>query len=472
MSNTLKLLAIGLSGLLVLLVVIGLFSGGLPDYAIKNFREQENIFQKKHKKASNKIKEIRATLKRHKNYLGPIAARENWQERLKAIEEEFQKGNKIIENKASELIKKDNSDDRPKLALLNQKLRKIGKKQEAALELIYNDVQAYAAYKESHEKYYQKAKATYQGIRDYSLDQVKTKIAQGRSDWPQKDSYFRKKLKLLQVYKNSARKQWQTVQNEFKKPEGKKNYMVFGQAVQDLQRKYRSLKKEDKGLQSRVDQLYYSMSRVLEDMKKVRSKKAADIYKDSKGIAHMHKYRVVKVYQDGRRKKKVSWYYVKPSIYKQHKNHAGMTVYHKKLGQFISEGKYKASPPGYNYVGDKRYGRWERGPSGQSMWAWYGQYAFMRSMFWGRSYYSPINRSDYNTYRSYRNRNKTYYGRTSSGKKKYGTTGTYTRKRYSSSRYVRSRNRSHYRSSSSRRSYRSYRSSSYSGSRYSGSYGK
>lgn len=66
-----------------------------------------------------------------------------------------------------------------------------------------------------------------------------------------------------------------------------------------------------------------------------------------------------------------------------------------------SEAK-SAQGAGSHLVGNPRYGQWRQNSSGQSFWAFYGQYAMMRSLFFSpRPYY-------YSSW--YRNRGWSYYG--------------------------------------------------------------
>ena len=81
-----------------------------------------------------------------------------------------------------------------------------------------------------------------------------------------------------------------------------------------------------------------------------------------------------------------------------------------------------AAPPGYNnYVGNPKYGRWEN-QGGYSFWAFYGQYAFLSSMFRMATY--PVRRDYYNDWRGYGNR--PYYG---PGGSYYGTGSGYNQTR-------------------------------------------
>jgi hypothetical protein len=70
-----------------------------------------------------------------------------------------------------------------------------------------------------------------------------------------------------------------------------------------------------------------------------------------------------------------------------------------------------AQGAGSHLVGNPRYGRWQRNSSGQSFWAFYGQYALMRSLFFSpRPYY-------YSSW--YPNRGWSYYGNV--GRNYYGS---------------------------------------------------
>ena len=86
----------------------------------------------------------------------------------------------------------------------------------------------------------------------------------------------------------------------------------------------------------------------------------------------------------------------------------------------VSETAY---PPGYQYVGNPKYGRWQTGHSGESFWSFYGKYAMLSSLFnlgmGGRTVY----RGDWDDYRRYSSQGRPYYGRN----REYGTNGSFTR---------------------------------------------
>ncbi len=118
-----------------------------------------------------------------------------------------------------------------------------------------------------------------------------------------------------------------------------------------------------------------------------------------------------------------SWHEVSKEEFNRHANDMGMEVVARD-----STGKLTKSvaPPGYNnYVGNSRYGRWESN-GGRSFWAFYGQYAFMSSLFHMATF--PVRRSYYNDWRgNYYGTNRRYYGPPMVSGSYYGTGSSYNR---------------------------------------------
>ena len=129
---------------------------------------------------------------------------------------------------------------------------------------------------------------------------------------------------------------------------------------------------------------------------------------------YFHKYRVVQGDQSG----VTDWMEVPEAYYKTNEAFMGMSLAAKKEGE-VSD---SIAPPGYQYVGDSRYGRWQSDHTGNSFWEFYGKYALFSSLFGG--WYRPIYRNDYDTYRRYRSRNAPYFGRNN----QYGTNGSVTKR--------------------------------------------
>lgn len=139
----------------------------------------------------------------------------------------------------------------------------------------------------------------------------------------------------------------------------------------------------------------------------------------------VHKYKIITNLEDeGKKKERVTdWMVVPDKFFEKNQDNLGMELVAKGPDGKISK---IPAPPGYaNYVGNEKYGSWQTNSSGQSFWAFYGQYMFMSSMFHMAT--APVYRSGYTTYRNNYYGRRPYYGSSSSGGARYGTNGSTTR---------------------------------------------
>ena len=107
------------------------------------------------------------------------------------------------------------------------------------------------------------------------------------------------------------------------------------------------------------------------------------------------------------------------ATYSRYEPFLGMVILSKTGDGGVDQG---AHPPGYQQVGDERYGQWRDDGRGGSFWEFYGQYALLSNLLGG--FGGGISRDDWNGYRDSRDRGQTYYGR---GGSTYGTNGSATR---------------------------------------------
>lgn len=114
----------------------------------------------------------------------------------------------------------------------------------------------------------------------------------------------------------------------------------------------------------------------------------------------------------------LDWQQVGRRTYEQYRPHLGMVVLSKGADGIVDQDQH---PPGYQQVGDERYGQWRDEGGGRSFWVFYGQYALLSHMIGG--FGRPIYRNDWTGYRGARGRGQTYYG--PSGE--YGSNGSVTR---------------------------------------------
>jgi hypothetical protein len=174
---------------------------------------------------------------------------------------------------------------------------------------------------------------------------------------------------------------------------------------------------------------------------------------------YKHQYRIIKEKDSLPVEEITGWYEVSEDFFQRHQNDMGMEIASKKDGKITKN----VAPPGYsNYVGNQQYGQWVQ-KNGTSFWEFYGQYAFMSSMFNMFSY--PVRRSYYDDYYgNYYRSGRPYYGPKTSGGHYYGTYSNYTQKSRPNSTWYSTKNQS-FRDKVRNRVSRSSRS----GSRYNGS---
>lgn len=111
------------------------------------------------------------------------------------------------------------------------------------------------------------------------------------------------------------------------------------------------------------------------------------------------------------------WLEVDRRFYETHEPHLGMVLFSKGEDGKAEQAVY---PPGYQYVGNSRYGTWRSDSRGGSFWEFYGKYALFSHLLGGNR---GIYRTDYDAYRGYRQRREPYFGTGNA----YGTRGTVTR---------------------------------------------
>ncbi|MBN2092062.1 hypothetical protein JW964_20760, partial [candidate division KSB1 bacterium] len=110
---------------------------------------------------------------------------------------------------------------------------------------------------------------------------------------------------------------------------------------------------------------------------------------DEKGFfskEYFHKYKVLTGSSDttnfGVNERVTDWINVPSRFYQRNEQYLGMAIASKVPGQ---EANQTATPPGYQYVGDSRYGEWRTDERGNSFWEFYGKYALFQNLLFGPS---------------------------------------------------------------------------------------
>ncbi|SFM43437.1 hypothetical protein [Thermodesulforhabdus norvegica] len=137
------------------------------------------------------------------------------------------------------------------------------------------------------------------------------------------------------------------------------------------------------------------------------------------------------------------WYRVDEVLYYKYRPCLGMTILSKKKDGTISD---VPEPPGYQFVGDTRFGRWVTDPSGHRIWEWFAGYLILSTLAetTGEIVEEAIKSrhriryEDWSTYTVYSKRGRPYYGpRDPQGRPTYGTRGSYTQTKYGDSFFKR-----------------------------------
>jgi hypothetical protein len=176
-----------------------------------------------------------------------------------------------------------------------------------------------------------------------------------------------------------------------------------------------------------------------------------------------HQYRIIKEIDSGNIQVDTTrWHQVSEDFFVMHMDHMGMEIASKGPDGKVSK---TAAPPGYNnYIGNQQYGHWVN-RNGTSFWEFYGQYAFMSTMFNMFAY--PVRRSYWDDYRGNYYGRRAYYGpSTTTGGRMYGTGSQYNRNTRSGSRWYSNASNSSFKNRVRSSASRSSRSSSRSGSSY------
>ena len=172
--------------------------------------------------------------------------------------------------------------------------------------------------------------------------------------------------------------------------------------------------------------------------------------------SYYHKYQIIRELDGEASEVLTDWKEVSEREFTKNIDNMGMEIVARDSTGALTK---EPAPPGYNnYVGNSKYGQWEN-RGGTSFWAFYGQYAFMSSMF--RMTMFPVHRSYYNDWRgNYRGTGRSYYGPGGAGGRYYGTGSGYSRTNNPNSSWTSTRNNSFKNRVASRTSRSSGRSSS------------
>jgi hypothetical protein len=284
----------------------------------------------------------------------------------------------------------------------------------------------------------QQMERNYQFLHGFDIAALASAIERAETDWPEKKGDLESRLASVRGVVRRGDGLWQsTAVGRHEAAGGKIEDRDVGTllaAADELDASASALPKQAKELESLADQLYDSWDKILVDME-VRGVGSSRDYDQ--------KIRTVRTHL-GVTTSEERWVSVSQTTYEAMHNDLGMAIEQKPAGKYDSEYDHVAQPAGFAYVappseGSNRYGHWEQ-RDGHSFWVFYGQYALLRDLLFN-SGYRPLDRGEWESYRTERSRGRTYYGQDAeagASAPKYGTDGTTTQERYSGSTYAKS----------------------------------
>jgi hypothetical protein len=269
-------------------------------------------------------------------------------------------------------------------------------------------------------------------IHGYDLAALTATVQKAETDWPEKKSDLDARLTAERNLVTDGDRMWDsTAAPRAQAAAGNLANLDYGTLLGDagqLHTDAATLPANATELQSLTGQLYTSWDKILADM-------------ETRGIGTSKEYdqqiETVKT-QQGTTTSDERWVPVPQSTYAAMQNDLGMAIEHKPAGKYDSEAEHVAQPAGFAYMappsqGSNQYGYWDHS-GGQSFWVFYGQYALMRDLLF-RHDYRPLDRGEWDNYRDYQSRGRTYYGNDGASGQKYGSAGATTQQRYSGSSY-------------------------------------
>ena len=255
----------------------------------------------------------------------------------------------------------------------------------------------------------------YKAIQAFDLTPVTVAVERAETAWPEKKAHLDSRLAALRAMVAESDRLYESRDQE---PD-----RVLA-AADALKASATDLPKQAANLQGLTSQLYDSWDKILVDME-VRGIGSAREYDQ--------KIRTVRTHQSTTTSDE-QWVTVSKAAYDSMHNDLGMAIEHKPAGRYDFEAERVAQPAGFAYVAPpgqaNQYGQWEH-HDGRDFWVFYGQYALLRDLLFNHDY-RPVDRGEWENYRTSRQNNQTYYGHD------YGTQGAATQDRYKSSTYARS----------------------------------
>jgi hypothetical protein len=412
-----------------LVVVPFLGLDGLPRDLRRQIDAERSALTESRREIGKAQDEVTHDLQAEPDLFRSIPASKQWPSALASAAAELQTASRDMEQ-ISALEKRNRRDDRDRAAALLAHERSARNSALGNATAIRKDAGHWVELKKKLPEEMKQMERDYQALHSFDVAPVAGVVQKAESDWPEKRSDLESRLDGVRQTIANDESIWQsTAAARREASAGNVVGLDIGALLSGAEKLHSdaaALPLKAAELQSLAAQLNRSWDKILVDMETrgIGSNKSFD-----------QKIRTVTVPKDGQATSEEKWVEVPKSRFEAMKSDLGMAIEHKPLGKFDMEAERVSQPAGFAYMAPpsqqrNQYGYWDN-RCGQSFWVWYGQYALMRDLLFNHSY-RPLDRGQYEDFRSYQSRGKTYYGRD------YGTQGQATRECYSGSSYAQS----------------------------------
>src|ERR1017187_7681739 len=435
--STLKFLAV----LLGVLIVIVFFANldGLPRGLRTEVGQERSALASAEKQLHTTQDEVLANLRSESDLFQAIPASQQWPEQLSKSLGDIQLASHDMEQ-LSALDKRDRRQDRQQVETLLAQERGLRTTALAEATGIQKEAAHWVDVKRHLPEEVRQMEQNYGVIKGFDLGLVTAAAQKAETDWPDKARNLEKRLAELRDGIAQSESAWQSsgearrlaAANDF----AHLDLRALVAADNTLKTEAGDLPAEVTKLEKHSAQLYNSWDKILVDMA------------DRGGNQYDQKIRTVQTHfadasaKTGDVTSEEKWVHVSEADYEAEKSNLGMAIEHKPAGMYESEAEHVAQPAGFAYVapptqGSNQYGYWDH-RDGRDFWVFYGQYALMRDLLWNHQYV-PLDRYEWEGYRTYYSRGQTYYGGepgASQSAPRYGTQGSATQNRYSTSTFA------------------------------------
>jgi hypothetical protein len=401
---------------------------GLPRELRRQIAAERTAFAQAQTDLRSAKEQVAKDLQSEPDLFRSIPASKQWPAQLAAAEASMVAAGRDMEQLTT-LEKENRRQDRDRAAALlaqEQRARSTALTQASAIR---KDADRWVDLKKRLPEQLQQMERDYQTVKGFDLGPVTGVVQKAQADWPDKRADLDSRLGALKETISSDEALFQQTAGARKEAAaGNLAAVDVGMlltAAEKLRADAAGLPQKGTELQALTGQLNRSWDKILVDME-TRGK--------GKERTFVQKIRTVTTPKDGQPASDEKWVETPQSRFEAMKNDLGMAIEHKDLGKYDSEAERKSQPAGFAYMaspaqGRNQYGYWQNN-NGQSVWMWYAQYALLSNLLFNNQY-RPLDRGQYDDFRSHQSRGQTYYGRD------YGTQGKATQERYSGSTFSR-----------------------------------